>query len=176
MHIQQLYIYMLRLGNKGGDFFMKKWLVLSFVLLNLMSCSDNNSKEVVEEKPPKVLIEMANEKYETKLGGYCWGNNQVSTCVDMAGPVELLKDKQPIDVQPGEKVTLVMDYKPNPDEMHVTQFNENIETDLNLSDNQFTVPEEKGIYYYAYSAGWTDEKDASVSKGDALYAFVLEVN
>ncbi|MFJ7747901.1 hypothetical protein [Peribacillus sp. NPDC097295] len=158
---------------------MKKWLVLSFVLLNLMGCSDKNSKEVVEEKPPKVLIKLANETYETKLGTYCWSDNKVNTCVDMAGPVELLADKKPIEALPGEKVTLKMDYEPKPNEMHVTQFNaneKNKETEIHLRDNQFTVPKEKGIYYYAYSAGWTDEKDASVSKGDALYAFVLEVN
>lgn len=153
---------------------MKKWLVLAFVMLNLVGCLDNNA--VVGEKPPKVLIEVGNELYETKLGEYCWGNNKATTCVDIAGPVELLKDKKPIDVQPGEKVTIVMDYEPKPNEMHVTQFNENIETDIILSNNQFTVPEENGIYYYAYNAGWTDEKDATVSKGNVLYAFVLEVN
>lgn len=153
---------------------MKKWLVLSFILFNLVGCSDNNA--MVGEKPPKVLIEVANELYETKLGEYCWGNNKVNTCVDIAGPVELLKDKKPIDVHPGEKVTIVMDYEPKPNEMHVTQFNENIETDIILSNNQFTVPEENGIYYYAYNAGWTDEKDATVYKGNVLYAFVLEVN
>ncbi|MGE7602998.1 hypothetical protein ACQKL5_10870 [Peribacillus sp. NPDC097675] len=155
---------------------MKKWLVLSFILLNLVGCTDGN--EMVGGKPPKVLIEMNNESYETKLGTYCWSNNKGNTCVDMAGTVELLADKKPIEALPGEKVTIKMDYEPKPNETHVTQFNaneKNEETDILLRDNQFTVPKEKGIYYYAYSVWWMDEEDASISKGDALYAFVLEV-
>ena len=156
---------------------MKKWLALSIILVNLMGCSDRN--ELVGEKPPKVLIELDNEVYQSKLGTYCWGVNNTNTCVDMAGPVELLKGKKLIKVKPGEKVTIIMDYEPKPNEMHVTQLDandKNKETDIPMRDNQFTVPKEKGIYYYSYSVWWTDDKDATVSKGDALYAFVLEVN
>ena len=136
---------------------MKKWLALSFFALNLMGCS--NSNEMDGEKPPKVQIELANEAYETKLGTYCWSDNKVNTCV--------------------EKVTIKMDYEPKPNEMYITQFNaneKNKETDIHLRDDQFTVPKEKGIYYYSYSVWWMDGEDATVSKGDALYAFVLKVN
>ncbi|MGE7120693.1 hypothetical protein ACQKIC_10790 [Peribacillus sp. NPDC046944] len=156
---------------------MKKWLALSFFVLNLMGCS--NSNEMDGEKPPKVQIELANEAYETKLGTYCWRDSKVNTCVDMAGPVELLADKKPIEALPGEKVTIKMDYEPKPNEMYITQFNaneKNKETDIHLRDDQFTVPKEKGIYYYSYSVWWMDGEDATVSKGDALYAFVLKVN
>ena len=157
---------------------MKKWLALSFIVLNLMGCS--NSNELGGNKPPKVQIELANEAYETKLGTYCWSNSKVNTCVDMAGPVELLAGKKPIEALPDEKVTIKMDYEPKPNEKHLTQFNtnenNNKETDIHLRDDQFTVPKEKGIYYYSYSVWWMDGEDATVSKGDALYAFVLKVN
>ena len=153
---------------------MKKWAIVFVILigLNLMGCADI---AMVGEKPPKVSIEVGNELYETTLGSYCWNGWMNSTCADTAGPIDLLKDTKPIKVKPGEKISFVMNYEPKPSEMDVVQFHENKESKIELTENKITAPTQKGIYYYAYSVWWQDEKDPNVSQGDAFYAFVIEV-
>jgi hypothetical protein len=118
-------------------------LLLLIILLTLFGCSNNS---IVGKKPPKTLIKIGNETYETTLGSYCWKER----CVDTAGPVELLEGKKPIKVKPGEDVTIVMDYEPKPNKFHFTQIHENRETEVVLEDNRFAAPTEKGIYYYSY--------------------------
>ncbi|MFJ7935114.1 hypothetical protein [Sporosarcina sp. NPDC096371] len=149
---------------------MNKWLlvVLAFVGLNLMGCSNN---DISGEKPPKVFIGVGDDTYETKLGTYCWGN----TCVDTAGSIEMLADKEPIEVSPGETLSLVMDYEPKPNEFYVVQVSGEEETDVTVQDSRFNAPTEQGIYYYTYGAWWKDEEVENLSRGDAFYAFALEV-
>jgi uncharacterized lipoprotein NlpE involved in copper resistance len=159
-----------RLWNKEGAY-MNKWLVISLlcILFTFIGCSNNR---MVGEKPPKALIKIGNETYETTLGSYCWNGS----CVDTAGPVELLEGKKPIKVKPGENVTFVMDYEQKPNKFHIVQKIENRETKVVVEDNRFVAPKEKGIYYYSYGVWWMDEKEANLSHGDASYAFALEVN
>ena len=126
-------------------------------------------------KPPIVNIEIAGVKHETKLGSYCWGSNGKAECVDTAGPVELLGDDEPIQIKSSQQITLTMDYTPKPNEVHLLQIQNNDETEIEINDQKFTAPGEKGIYYYSYGVWWMDEKEANVSHGDAFYAFVLEV-
>ncbi|MGG3574779.1 hypothetical protein ABES80_20315 [Bacillus gobiensis] len=154
---------------------MNRWLV-AFVILtgcNLIGCSNN---EMSGEKPPKVLIEIENETYETILGSYCWGGLEKSTCVDTAGPIKLLEGKKPIRVKPGETISFMMNYEPKPNEINVVKINDNKESDVVVKDNQITAPMQKGVFYYSYRVGWMDEKKTNVSNGDAFYAFVLDVN
>jgi uncharacterized lipoprotein NlpE involved in copper resistance len=145
------------------------FLLLLIILLTLMGCSSNR---IVGEKPPKTLIKIGNETYETTLGSYCWKGR----CVDTAGPVELLEGKKPIKVRPGEDVTFVMEYEPKPNKFHIVQLKENRETEVVVEDNRFVAPIEKGTYYYSYGVWWMDENEANLSHGDAFYAFALEVN
>ena len=126
-------------------------------------------------KPPIVNIEMDGVKHETKLGSYCWESNGKAECVDTAGPVELLADDEPIQIKSGEQITLTMDYTPKPNEMHLSQIKNHEEIEIEIKDQKFTAPDEKGIYYYSYGVWWMDEKEENVSHGDAFYAFVLEV-
>ena len=126
-------------------------------------------------KPPIVNIEMDGVKHETKLGSYCWESNGKAECVDTAGPVELLADDEPIQIKSGEQITLTMDYTPKPNEIHLSQIKNNEEIEIEIKDQKFTAPDEKGIYYYSYGVWWMDEKEENVSHGDAFYAFVLEV-
>ncbi|KKI89294.1 hypothetical protein WQ54_27395 [Bacillus sp. SA1-12] len=123
------------------------------------------------EKPPEVYIKIGNEKYETKLGTYCWKG----VCADTAGPVDLLKGKEPIKVIPGEKIFFIMDYEPKPNEFHLIQINEKNENEILVKENGFSAPTQKGVYYYSYGVWWMDEKEENLSHGDAFYAFVLEV-
>ncbi|WP_078433616.1 hypothetical protein [Metabacillus halosaccharovorans] len=148
---------------------MKKCLYLLIVLFGLTSTGC--SKGMLGDKPPEVYIDIGNEKYETKLGAYCWKG----TCVDTAGPIELLKGKEPIKVIPGEKISFIMEYEPKPNEFHLIQMNENNENDIIVKENSFSAPTQKGIYYYSYGVWWMDEKEENLSNGDAFYALVLEV-
>ena len=149
---------------------MNKWLLPAITLMVLILSGCLNSA-VLEGKPPKVFMKIGSEKYETTLGTYCWK----STCVDTAGPIEMLEDKEPIKIKPGETITFVMDFEPKPNEFHVLQMSEDGETEITLQDNHFTAPTEQGVYYYSYGVWWLDEKEENLSHGDAFYAFVLEV-
>lgn len=151
---------------------MNKWLVtlLFLVGLTLIGCS-SSSNGMEGEKPPKAEIEVGNNSYETILGTYCWQ----AECVDTVGPEELLKGKEPIKIKPGEKITFVMNYEPKPNEFHVLQIGESEEVEVNVKDNSFTAPLQKGVYYYSYGVWWMDAKVENVSHGDAFYNFVIEV-
>lgn len=143
-----------------------------FILFNLIGCSSNGMEG---EKPPKSIIQIGKQTYETKLGSYCWNSNGQGTCVDTVGPVELLKGKKPIEVRPGEVVIFVMNYRPKPNKFHLTQINNNNEIDIVVEHNHFTAPVNKGIYFYSYGVWWMDEKIEHLSNGSASYAFALEV-
>lgn len=98
---------------------------------------------------------------------YCWKNG-VRT-------IELLEGKEPIKVNPGEKITFLMDYKPKPNEFHLLRINESNENEIVIEDNSFSAPTNKGVYYYSYGVWWMDDKKENVSQGDAFYSFSLEV-
>lgn len=154
---------------------MNKWWLLLLVLFlgsSLIGCSSND-KAMSGEEPPKTVVEIEGETYETVLGSYCWKN----MCVDTIGPPELLEGKDPTKVNPGEKITIVMDYNPKPNEVHMEQMvNDNDSKEVKMDNNQFAAPTEKGVYYYTYSVWWNDEKEKNVSHGDAFYSFAIEVN
>lgn len=143
-------------------------ILIVFTVAFLSGCSNNG---LSGRKPPKALIEIGNETYETTLGTYCWGG----MCANTAGPVELLEGKDPIKVKPGQEVTIVMNYQPKPNETHVAQMSGDDEKEVKMENNRFTAPMKKGIYYFTYSVWWMDKKEVNVSNGDAFYAFALKV-
>ncbi|MGE8206793.1 hypothetical protein ACQKP0_19975 [Heyndrickxia sp. NPDC080065] len=146
------------------------------LILTLIGCSNKEvNDEIDKEKPPKAFIKIGAKTYETKLGTYCWHFGNKGVCVDTAGPVELLKDKQPIKVKRGEEITFIMNYEPKPNKFHVIQINNNNETEIKVENNRFTAPTQKGVFYYSYGVWWMDKKKANVSNGSAFYAFALEV-
>lgn len=149
---------------------MKRYLfvTLAVIVFILVGCS---KEEMSGDKPPMVKVNINDESYEIKLGTYCW----TTECVDTAGPVELLEGKEPIKVKPDTEITLVMDYKPKPNEFNLQQINEGTESDISIQNNRFTAPSNKGVYYYSYGVWWTNEEDKNISNGDAFYAFSLEV-
>jgi hypothetical protein len=151
---------------------MKKSIFLGLVLIALVLSGCNRVGDLTGDKPPKLILEIDGETYEAILGTYCWTRG----CADTVGPNELLKDKEPIKVKPGEQVMLKMDYTPKPNVINFSQIeNDQVEKDIEIIDNKFIAPDEAGIYHYVYSAWWKDEKDKDLSHGDAFYAFSLEV-
>ncbi len=158
---------------------MKKWFLPFIILIaaTITGCSkdEGSTSEMTGSKPPTAMIKIGEETFSTKLGSYCWTVRNKSTCVDKAGPVELLKNEKPIQVNAAEEVTFEMDYEPKPNEFHVIQINEGKETEVIVNDHHFTTPTNKGIYFYSYAVWWMDEKEVHVSNGDASYVFALEV-
>ncbi|WP_042349320.1 hypothetical protein [Bacillus massiliigorillae] len=147
-------------------------LLILFVGLLLVGCS---SESLPGKKPPDVFIEWNKEKFETVLGTYCWNSGKNDVCVDTTGPKDLLEGKKRLRVKAGDRLKLVMDYEPKPNEISLTQMSGEQEKKVVMTNQYFTAPTEKGLYYYSYSVWWMDEKEKNVSKGDAHYAFALEV-
>ncbi|MFT4416448.1 hypothetical protein ACLM5H_21530 [Fredinandcohnia humi] len=151
--------------------------IWAFFIVLLVGCgsSGTSAGDLTGSEPPEATITIGTETYETILGTYCWKNGNKGICVDTAGPEDLLEGKDPIPVKPGEEITFVMGYEPKPNQISVMQFSENGETEVDVKDNRFTAPTEKGIYYYSYGVWWMDEDQENVSNGDAFYAFAIEV-
>ncbi|MFS0644041.1 hypothetical protein [Siminovitchia sp. 179-K 8D1 HS] len=141
----------------------------------MLTKNSGGNRSLSGDRPPNVNIKVNGEKYEVKLGSYCWGSDGTTECADTVGPVELLEGEEPIQVQAGEQITLIMDYTPNPNEIHLSQIKNGNEIEVEVNDNQFTVPDEKGTYFYYYGVWWKDEEDKNLSYGDAFYAFALKV-
>ncbi|KAA0547177.1 hypothetical protein FZW96_14500 [Bacillus sp. BGMRC 2118] len=117
-----------------------------------------------DEKPPPVTVKVGNKKYKTTLGTYCWK----LICADAVGYQELLKDEDPIVVKPGEKLSFNMEYKLKPDKISVIERHSNEDREVPIKNDRIVAPSEKGIYYYFYSADWSNS-------GDAGYVFFIEV-
>lgn len=151
----------------------KSLIVLCFIMLCLVACSNQGLKG---DKPPKAMVKIQGETYETVLGTYCWSGKSKSICVDTAGPLELLDEKEPIKVSPGEEVEIIIDFEPSPNEFHLEIYVDESEgQEIPINNNRFIAPSEKGIYLYSYGVWWSDETQENVSLGDAFYAFALEV-
>lgn len=146
------------------------------ITLIMTACHQTNDESLPGRKPPPAKVEIQNQLYETSLASYCWSSKNVSRCVDAIGPVEMLKDKSPISVAPGETIRFVMDYEPPPNQFHVNQFHDNEITAIEYEDWQFSAPVHERIYYYSMSVNWKDEKRKHVSNGDADYYIAIDVN
>lgn len=68
-----------------------------------------------------------------------------------------------------------MDYRPQPNVIHLLEIANEMETEVKVKDGQFTAPKYQGVYYYTYNVWWMDEEDEDVSNADAVYVFALEV-
>jgi len=139
--------------------------------------SGNQPMQLTGSQPPNAKILIGSEKTITKvrLGTYCWTAEGQSRCVDSIGPVELLKDTTPIKVKPSTEITFIMDYRPQPNKVHVTQIVDGTHTEVQVQDHTFQLPQQQGIYYYSYGVWWMDTEKENVAHGDAFYYFVLEV-
>jgi len=124
-------------------------------------------------QPPDAFIEIGEARYETKLGTYCWSGEKAGRCVDTLGPVELLKDKEPVQLEPGQIIRFVIEGEPKPNKVDLVQIHDHKHSTIKVTDFQFSAPQEKGVYYYSFGVWWM--ADNQVSLGDAFYNFVIEV-
>lgn len=80
-------------------------LLLVFILSScngMLTKNSGGNRSLSGDRPPNVNIKVNGEKYEVKLGSYCWGSDGTTECADTVGPVELLEGEEPIQVQDGE--------------------------------------------------------------------------
>lgn len=163
---------------------MKK-LTFSAVLLMSLALNGCNGSLINDNidvsssvvRPPTVTLEVDDNTYETVLGSYCWeGSTEKSgVCVDTVGPKELVKDKTPLQVQASEKIVFQVSDTPKPDNAHLIQITNGEQNKVDLVENVFVAPAQAGTYLYSYQLWWMDPKAKSVSRGDASYAFAIEV-
>lgn len=155
---------------------MKKvlsFLSLLFVFIWISGCTASQSGAPKGEKPPKAYVVTDHLKKEMILGTYCWKN----TCVDKIGPIGLTENEEPLIAKPGERIQLELKSKPLPNVsgLYLVETENEVETEVTLTDDSFEAPAEEGRYIYSYSNWWMDTKEKNVSHADAFYAFVIEV-
>ncbi len=156
---------------------MKRYTVflLCVMVIILAGCTADNPIGMSGKKPPAAFVKIGDKQYETKLGAYCWKSNSSAICTDTAGPFDLVSGQEPIQVKPGEEISVDVNYSRKPDEVHFSQYTFNQKTEVEMNHNRFKAPLEKGKYIYGYSVWWMSEKEKNVSDGDAQYAFAIEV-
>ncbi|GAA3401836.1 stalk domain-containing protein [Paenibacillus hodogayensis] len=122
--------------------------------------------------PPVPYIK-SNANLSPLLSSYCWIG-----CADYPGPVRRVENQKPVQVLPGDSVTVEFDYTPKPAAVTVTRYRiengQQVETAREpLIDNVFSFPSEEGVYVYQIFAQWKiSEKYVS---GDASYVFIVQV-
>ncbi|PPA69627.1 hypothetical protein [Jeotgalibacillus proteolyticus] len=120
--------------------------------------------------PPKAMLKIGTETYETTLGSYCWSGNGHGVCADAAGPEDALENEPGIQVPAGEEIVIELQTDLMPDRTELTQNNKNVQS----ASFQFEAPEVPGIYYYSWGMWWMSDKENDVT-GDVFYLFKLEV-
>lgn len=156
---------------------MKKTFVTASVLLLLYilsGCNKTNENTVLlGDKPPKMTIEVKGEEYNSQLGSYCWNlSESQSECLEIMVPLE---NGQRIVASVGEEISLTFKSAPAPDKVYLIQNPYDDVTEVKLNENQFTAPDEKGVYYYVYSVEWLNKDEEKVSDGSVDYGFILSV-
>lgn len=164
------------------------FLTIIFISVLLTGCVNDNQENLKgsdssnvddvndhEDEPPKMNIKVNDETYKTSLGSYCWSREGIdgvmeSDCIDKSGnPVELIKNKEPVQVKKNENIILNLEPEYKLDYVQLTQYQDGDDSEINVKKHQFTSPEEKGVYYY-YEASVDNSYDDEIS-----YAFVIEV-
>ncbi|KPB05097.1 hypothetical protein [Bacillus sp. CHD6a] len=124
--------------------------------------------------PPEAVVIVDGDTYETVRGSFCWSNKRQGGCEDHSGSVDLLANKEPIIVAPGEEITIDIPDGPEPSEYSVDfSLTDQYENIVVLAvENKFSAPTEEGLYYFSYFARWENK----TYDGDAYYAFLIEVD
>lgn len=113
---------------------------------------------------------MNGEEILTTQGSYCWRGFIFAQCVDLSytTPLDMAKEQSPTEVSPQAKVKIEFHKEPIAGTLEIEQWEDkdNIKN-IELKDDSFLVPKEKGIYVYHIMSFW--------EQGDGNYAFSIEV-
>ena len=99
------------------------FLIFLFAIIGVVGCTKSDVEElpvVRGETPPLPTLKSGEVSIPVVLGSHSWKSD-----VDMAGPIELLKEYEPVPVAGDAKVKVVFDYKPNPSEIYIREFDPN---------------------------------------------------
>jgi hypothetical protein len=126
--------------------------------------------EPFRTEPPTPIVTAGNNKIKTTQGSYCWGGLLRGQCVDKiySSPIDMANQHKSTAVSPNEKIKIEFKKDPIDGTIEVEQWinKENIEK-IEVINDSFLAPKEKGIYVYYLRATW--------KQGDGNYAFRVEV-
>ena len=149
---------------------MKKYIITAAIIILIGIGGYLLEKKQYRAGPPEPAISIGKQEVPAIRGTYCWSSMMKSICVDTAAPPGIIsfENHKMVSSSPGTEVTIDFDKKPLKDSIHLSRWlNEEESLQVPLKGNKFVLPEEKGTYIYGVSANW--------NKGDAVYAFVIEV-
>lgn len=172
---------------------MRKTKIILLILIGifLVGCSKNVEedlpKEPIEEtsieigNPPNVYIVFDDHGTPVTLDKYCWDEeeNDKTCSIEPTPPEELLRGQTHLSVAQGAELSfsLPAPYPSSsatellqPDKIELIQTKKDEKSTIEVTNKEFTAPNEKGVYYY--SAILTFDGDI---KGEAIYAFSLSV-
>ena len=148
---------------------MKRFFLYLMGTLLLLGCGPVQSN--ISSNPPKLTLEINSKVYDTEQGTYCWGNK----CVDMISPEEIMEGNGTIKVAPNKEIKLIMKYKTDQIEAHLSQIKDGVPNDVPMKDYKFNAPSEPGVYYFVASFWWMVPNKPNTSNGDSSYVFAIEV-
>lgn len=122
------------------------------------------------DKPPIPSVSIngsADSNVEVEIGTYCW-----FSCIDKAGISQLLSDNAPLEVASGALIPLTFKGNNKPTSVLAASIHDQQMIPIKLDNGTFSVPTERGTYYYAFSAKWSGSDGWG---GDAEYGLVIKV-
>ncbi|WP_210367459.1 hypothetical protein [Bacillus sp. REN3] len=151
--------------------------IATFILIicsamSLIGCSEKTTgsgKEFIFEKgqfPPKTAgyVKTDKQTYEMEKGNYKWRKGNSTLTTDAASPFQIADNFAPIEVQPDEKLAIMLEQEPD-----ITVHNLSEKTKLeNPLNDEIQVPGESGHYIYEVIAKWEN--------GEVSYTFVIHVD
>jgi hypothetical protein len=146
----------------------RSFIIFMFILL--VGCSQSQTQEHEEAgSPPPVSLEVEETQYSMKMGSYSWTKKgpftSVTSVADAPSPNQLAAEMEPVSVKGNSEITIHTTGNPN---ISVNLWNEEeMEKEISLQGNQFTVPELEGKYIYEVFAEWED--------GEGSFTIVFEV-
>ena len=131
---------------------LKLFTVFLILSLVLSGCTNRNAVEMKKEFPPTMSgkIEIGGTEYGMLTGNYSWERKKrletESVKTDAASPYQLAENYDAIQVEPNTKLTLKIEGNPK---YSIYLWSENgREKEIDVSNNQMTVPASTGIYIY----------------------------
>ncbi|WP_042144450.1 hypothetical protein [Paucisalibacillus sp. EB02] len=173
---------------------MKKSFVLLFIMIGviLVGCAENPAligiKEKIPEspeseetqivgKPPGVDVYTIDGSTYVPLDVYCWKEESLCS-LEPNPPEEQLYNFPPLQVRPGQGITLLLstdeipesDHIYYPDHMELIQIKLDERKEVEINNGEIIAPKESGRYYYSLKLQWDGEL-----KGQAYYVFSVNV-
>ncbi|MFC0297516.1 hypothetical protein [Geobacillus jurassicus] len=137
----------------------KRWGWAFILLLWLSGCSFGDIE------PPQPLLTVDGETIDYRLGTYTWSTGGRGVVADAAAPPLLVKKLKPHPAVPGAKLHVQFNYRPSA--LEADRWNGNDADWHPVQNKTITLSEKQGTYIYAIHASWKE--------GDAIYAFLIEV-